>query len=418
MQRNEETAHCAIVIDGLLYLRELSLEEESYSLPEVLNILFLSSWYPSRVQPLLGNFIQRHAEAVASRHKVHVLYMTADPLLRVPTELVTSEEGNLKVSIIYFRKTGIPLLGRLRAMRAAMVHLGKEGNQRPDIIHHHVIFPEGWQALLLSRKLGVPVVVTEHWTLYNRVQPGHLPLSHQILLRALAKRTTVLCPVTGQLGKSIQAHGWRGQERVIPNVVDTSLFQVGIKPSDRVQFLHVSSLDDNQKNITGILRVWKKISERNIPVHLNIGGDGPWKLYQEKAIQMGIPAQSIHFFGEQTWSGIAELMRHSHILLLFSNYENLPCVIVEALASGMRIISTDVGGIREHISVSRGTLIKAGDEDALESAIISESETAHVADREQLRLYAETHFSIPSVSKAFSEVYRNAREAGTKHSAS
>ena len=43
-----------------------------------LNILFLSSWYPNRVLPTLGNFVQKHAEAVALYEHVIALYVCSD----------------------------------------------------------------------------------------------------------------------------------------------------------------------------------------------------------------------------------------------------------------------------------------------------------------------------------------------------
>jgi glycosyltransferase involved in cell wall biosynthesis len=355
----------------------------------------------------------RHAEAVASRHRVHVLHLVEDPTLTEPIEIQKSSSGNLKTTIVYFRKTRLPHLGRLRALRAALAHLKSEA-PKPDLIHHHVIFPAGWQTLSIIKQLRVPLVVTEHWTLYNRIEPGGLSLSHRMLIRLLSRRSAALCPVTLQLGKSIQSHGWQGDITVVPNVVDTSLFRIGSKPTEIVRFLHVSSLNEDQKNISGILRTWKRISGKNTSAHLSIGGDGPWTMYRDLAEEMEIPAHSITFFGEQAWSGIAELMSHAHVLLLFSNYENLPCVIVEALASGMRILSTDVGGISEHVTPSRGTLITARDEDALEAAIIAEVQLAPFTDRQQLRQYAESHFSIPSICEAFSSVYGRALESHSK----
>ena len=45
---------------------------------KALNILFLSSWYPSRAHTTNGNFIKRHAEAISLKHKLFVLYVQSD----------------------------------------------------------------------------------------------------------------------------------------------------------------------------------------------------------------------------------------------------------------------------------------------------------------------------------------------------
>ena len=164
----------------------------------------------------------------------------------------------------------------------------------------------------------------------------------------------------------------------------------------------------------GILRAWKKFSAQNKNVHLSIGGDGPYELYEFEAKKIGIETDSITFFGEKKWEEIAEMMQKSHCLLMFSNYENLPCVIVEAMASGMAIISTDVGGISEHVDDSRGMLIPTGDEFALDLAlnqfVLKQSEY----NQENLRKYAEDHFSIRSIALDFDSIYKRVLLAETR----
>ena len=55
----------------------------------------------------------------------------------------------------------------------------------------------------------------------------------------------------------------------------------------------------------------------------------------------------VHIHGALPQKSLAEIMRHSHILLLPSFYEGLPLVILEGLASGCRIVTTDLPGTRE-----------------------------------------------------------------------
>jgi glycosyltransferase involved in cell wall biosynthesis len=195
---------------------------------------------------------------------------------------------------------------------------------------------------------------------------------------------------------------------VVPNVVDTRLFSLANPDNSQVRFLHVSSLVDGHKNISGIFRVWKKISDRNPNVHLTLGGDGPVEHWKKQAAILAIRASSIDFFGEISWEGVARKMESSHALLLFSNYENLPCVIVEALACGLPVISTRVGGISEHITSDRGILVERGDEDALAQAIETMSTTIHQYDKAALREYAVERFSNEAVAEAFVGLYRNA----------
>lgn len=369
-------------------------------------ILFTSSWFPSKSNGSLGNFVQRHAEAVMLKNDVHVLYVTAQADLKETFLLENSKENGIEITRVYFKpnRWWNPLR-KMRAFQKGVKHLLAERHLRFDLVHHNVLWKDGWQPYLLNRKYKLPYIITEHWTGFDQQARGKASWSLQLLCRLFASRAAVICPVTENLAGNMKALGIKGKYRVVPNVVDTSLFGMHPKPLRPTRFLHVSSLDDKQKNISGILKVWKKVTEKDASLHLSIGGDGSWEPYQQLIEELNIPSSSITFFGEKSWSGIAELMKESHCLLMFSNYENLPCVIVEALASGMHIISTHVGGIAEHINETRGILIAPNDSNALESAILQYTHQFQDAPREALRDYAEKQFSIPSIAQAFDDIY-------------
>jgi L-malate glycosyltransferase len=101
-------------------------------------------------------------------------------------------------------------------------------------------------------------------------------------------------------------------------------------------------------------------------------------------------------------------MRGSDVFLLFSNYENLPVVLIEAFASGLPVISSDVGGIAEHLSAERGKLITAKDNDALSNAmneIINELAQKKY-DQKRIAQYAKEHFSYEKISAQYHDLYK------------
>jgi glycosyltransferase involved in cell wall biosynthesis len=369
-------------------------------------ILFTSSWFPSKSNGSLGNFVQRHAEAVSLKNDVHVLYTTASNELE-PTFLIeNSESEGIKITIVYFKQSrwSNPVR-KIRAFLKGWNYLRNEQKLRFDLVHHNVIWKDGWQPWLLNRKYKLPYIITEHWTGFDERARGKAPAFMKWLCRVFVSRASVLSPVTENLADNMRAWGLQGVFRVVPNVVDTSLFALRDKSNEQVRFLHVSSLDDNQKNISGILKVWKRVIEQDSALHLAIGGDGTWLPYQELISELNIPSANITYFGEKTWAEIARLMQDSHCLVMFSNYENLPCVIVEALASGMHIVSTKVGGISEHINEQRGVLIAPKNASELEQAILNYKHTYINDQRVVLRSYAEERFSKPSIANAFDQIY-------------
>ena len=107
-------------------------------------------------------------------------------------------------------------------------------------------------------------------------------------------------------------------------------------------------------------------------------------------------------------------MQNADALVLFSRKENFPCVIAEAWASGLPVISTDVGGVSEHLTekCGRGILIPNEDESALRSALLKLGTEAKI-DPVDIRKYAVDHFSVDAVAYAYDKVYREALEGDT-----
>ncbi len=370
-----------------------------------LSILFTSGWYPSKAHTTVGNFVQRHAEAVATLCDVWVMYVASMPQWEGPPKIEEHCEKNVNTVIVYCRPG---FFAKRKAFIKGAYHLIRSKNIHFDAVHHNVLWPHGWQPRWLLSKFNLPFIVTEHWTGYD---PINASKRHPLLLwmsRFGARKASFLCPVTLDLQQKMIDFGIHGNYQVIPNVVDTSLFSLANPNSACVRFLHVSSLIDGHKNISGILRAWKKISDQVPTVYLTLGGDGPVEHWKQQASNLGIRAGSIDFFGEISWEGVARKMEESHALLLFSNYENLPCVIVEALACGLPVISTRVGGISEHINSERGILIDRGDEDALANAIETMASTIQHYDKEALRRYAVERFSNEAVAQAFHKLYEKA----------
>ena len=92
--------------------------------------------------------------------------------------------------------------------------------------------------------------------------------------------------------------------------------------------------------------------------------------------------------------------------MLFSNYENLPVVIIESLACGLPVISTSVGGVPDHITEDFGILIPPKDENALCSAMENMMDNWMKHDSEKMRRYAVENFSYEAVGEKFNEIYR------------
>lgn len=367
-----------------------------------MRILHIASWYPSMAHRTLGNFVQRHVQAIATLQPSEVWYAAPVEAGRDIPLNETNESERLTERIAYFKAQRPVVMHTTRAL----LRLAEGQESSFDAIHLHVAYPAGQAARILAKRWNVPLILTEHWTAYHADQRQKLPFWRKRSMRLTGRACQLICPVSEDLAESMRTFGMGDKFRVVPNVVDTKLFHPSAEPSskDSFEFLHISSLVDDHKNVSGILRAAAVCLNEQDNMQWTILGDGDPKPHQEFAKSLGI-GQHISIGGEIKLDEVAKRMRQASALILFSHFENFPCVIPEAWASGIPVISSDVGGIREHLNDERGRLVPAGDEEALIKAIREIRQSPW--DSMALRMHAENVFSVKAVARAFHGVYQS-----------
>lgn len=366
-----------------------------------LRILHIASWYPSAVHGTLGNFVERHIQAVATRCRGEVWYAAPVPAHQTVPANSVRDRGNYTERIFYFRARK----PTVQQVTSALLQAAQSA-EPPDLIHLHVAYPAGKAARKLAQRWNVPLVVTEHWTAYHADQRDTLPFWRRRSMLQTGRAAAVLCPVSEDLASSMRNFGIEGSYRPVPNVVDTELFHPApeAKLGDTFHALHISSLRDDQKNISGMLRAIHKTLDASPNLRVSIIGDGNPEPHRQYARELGI-ADRVEIAGEITLAEVAERMRAADALLLFSRFENFPCVIPEAWASGIPVLSTDVGGIREHLSPERGALVANENETAFSDILADWAQRKATFDAEALRQHAESTFSVAAVAQAYHDVY-------------
>ncbi|MFM2196165.1 MAG: hypothetical protein RL092_1765 [Bacteroidota bacterium] len=373
-----------------------------------LRVLFLSSWFPSKAHPTLGNFVQYHAEAISKFCDVTVLYLVK---LAHEKNLLIEEEivNNVQIIRVHYNKNGFLFSNRFKALKTGLTHL-KNSQFNPNIIHFNVIWPDGWQALYASKKLKIPFCITDHWTGYHADERAPLNFFQKLYMRYVANRAASVLPVTYHMGQAMRRLGFKTDITVVPNVVNTSIFQPNSESPNEYQFLHISHLGDDHKNISGILRTWKKLTNHSNNIHLKIGGDGPIDHWKSVARSLEIPPSSISFFGTLTKVQVANQMMQSNCFVLFSNFENLPLVMIEAMCCGLTVITTNVGGCREFLPLDQGHfLIEKKDEDALFNAFVQaiEQKNIQIEKKKNISEYASKTFSNEAIGEQFNIIYHS-----------
>lgn len=369
-----------------------------------MHVLFIPGWYPHRRHPTLGNFVQRHAAAVATRHKVTVVHAVAEDGLRKP-ETVSSHTGGFQEHIIHVPAGPFQAVHRHRAVLAKVNALIK-GGERFDVVHGNILHTTAHILLALRRRFRLPYLVSENWTGYHLDSVSRLPLPTRWAMRRAARKAGWLCPVSLHLAAAMEKHGMKGRVKVVPNVVDLDLFhpRQAPRPEGPFRFLHVSTLADAHKNVSGMLHAFHKARQSHAGMHLHILGDGDAAPHIALASRLGLHPGPVTFEGMSSPGTVAQRMRETDAFVLPSNHENLPCVMLEAFATGIPVLATDVGGIPEHLSPERGIMIHRGDMTALEKGMLALATGSHVTDAKAIHAYA-LRFGVEQVALEFETAY-------------
>jgi glycosyltransferase involved in cell wall biosynthesis len=386
-----------------------------------MRVLVVPKWYPSPERPVFGIFCREQARAIARAHDVVVL---ASEAIRDPPFVVFElsdgvEEGVRTCRLRYRRPHFRPaaMVCQIVGMLVALRRLRREG-WRPEIVHAHV-YSAGLPALLLGRLSRAKVVVSEHYTGFQR---GLITGYDRLTARVAFTRADLVAPVSEYLAREVLALAPRARVRVVGNVVDTDVFHPARGKPARpraagARLLNVASLAP-KKGQSDLLKALVELRGGGEDFTLDIVGDGELRdSLRELADDLGLGAAA-RFHGERLKEEVAELMREADLFVLPSLFENLPCVLIEATASGLPWVATDVGGVRELIDGAGGSLCAPGDPRALAGAISAAAAARRSIDPSVLAERARSRFGYEAIERIWTQIYDElASSAGTTSSA-
>jgi glycosyltransferase involved in cell wall biosynthesis len=377
-----------------------------------MRVLVVPKWYPWPDRPVFGIFCREQARALAGRHEVIVL---ASAAVRRPSFLVfelseSVEDGLRTVRLRYRRPAFRPaamacqMIGMLFALRRL-----RRSGWRPEIVHAHV-YSAGLPALILGRLSGSVVVITEHYTGFQR---GLIRGYDRLTARLAFRSADLVAPVSQDLAEDVRAVEPRARIRVVANVVDTDVFHPAAARPDPtagpVQLLTVAAFAE-KKGHRDLLEALAKV-RRDVDVALDLVGDGELRPeLEDRARALGLDG-AVRFHGERPKEEVAELMRQADLFVLPSHFENLPCVLLEAMASGLPFVATAVGGVPELADSRYAVLTEPGDPASLAAAIGAALDRRGETEREASVSSARTRFGYEAFERTWTEIYRELRRS-------
>lgn len=377
-----------------------------------MNVLHIASWYPHSKDPFDGDFIERHLKALSLHMPVHVIHVVQKFHL-VENETTRTEyktDGRLTAEIHFVPLPGIKnrLLQKLLFTRnynntlkkAIKAYILKNG--KPDLVHVHVPVKAGYGALWMKRKWRVPFVVTEHSSAYyDHIEDSYFGSSSYFkqITRRSFQQAAAVSSVSEWLLKRLQELFNINRTKLIRNVVDTNLFYPQTADRQQKRFIHVSMMMP-LKNTEGIVNALHILLQKNSDWDFVFVGPAPDTLKQKAASL----STRIRFTGALAYEQVAAEMRQADALVHFSRYENLPCVVNEALCCGLAVIASDVGGISELVHAGNGLLVPDNNIQALADAMLYYLQHTHQYNRTAVSNEASV-FNYNNVGLQLKEMY-------------
>ncbi len=272
------------------------------------------------------------------------------------------------------------------------------------INHTHFIFPDGILAALIKWIKRIPYILTAHGSDVPGYNPDRFILLHKLLLplwKGIASNAEKLILPSKNLEDMVKGINPKLNTVVIPNGI--SLNKFSSKVIKKKQILIVTRMFE-RKGVQYFLEALKEIKHEYI---INIVGDGPY-LNTLKSLS-NLNNLNVNFLGylDNDSDQLKALYEESEIFVFTSESENFPVVLLEAMLSGMAIITTNDTGCAEVVGDS-AILINSRNSKAIKDSLLKLMYNTNLIKELQLsaRKRVEDKFSWESVAREHIEIYK------------
>ncbi len=380
-----------------------------------LHVLVVTTWYPNGKDKLIGVYHKLFCTAVANAGvKVNMLYVDRQglsDLLKYPTmkkAYVDNNDGyktygRLELDVGRF---GMDLQMSSYVKTAEKIYNAyvKE-NGKPDILHAQVMVPAGYAACKIGEKYGIPVLVTEHATYFERFFSGN----EEKYARFVAEKAKIT--VVGNYMEDYLRDVQHIESSVLPNIVDTAVFNVPRKPHDPSVYniATVAGLRPGKATDDAIKAV-KLLCEKNPDKKFKytIVGEGQEEEnFKALTKQLGMDG-IIEFVGKKNAPEIAEILSVTDVLLMPSEIETFGIPAVEALAAGVPVVCTRCKGPEGFLYPECSEFCDVHDIDGMAEAVMRmyERDKNGEIDHEDIRKFADP-FSAEAVANSAIGYYKD-----------
>lgn len=383
-----------------------------------MRVFFICNWYPNPANAADGVFLKNTATAIAQSVNVTVFYADSLETIDVPRHEVTGSIPKVCITFYPSPDSNFKLLNLLlrsfRRIKYLKRMLDEEMlHSKPDLLHLNIVSPSVLLVWYYRWRYGIPYVYSEHWDIPLRVKMGlqkkWLPWRVGMKLTAMFSDKTIVC--SNAIREAFLKYKLADAQTlaIVPNVVVTgnSPAQDEKQRTDKKILLHVSSLNDHQKNISGILKAVQNVHRSRNDFELHFLGKGPEiEKHKKLAESLDLLNTVVFFHGYVSDEEKLEWYAKSTAHILFSNFEGYSVVTAESIFNGRPVIVTNCGGPSDFVTPETGIMIEPGNIEALAGAIHHMLNHATDYKPDLLRNYGLQTFSQAVVGQKHVEIYQ------------
>lgn len=233
---------------------------------------------------------------------------------------------------------------------------------RPDVIHTHFVLPSGPVAWALSRRFGVPYILTAHGSDVPGYNPDRFHFLHRILKpawRRILRDAALVTSPSRFLAELMKQVGCPVPVAIIPN---GHWPQERFNATQRNRILVVARMFPRK----GIQHFIDAVSGMESDWELIIAGDGPYREQLEARARSVAP--KVRFVGFVSAETLRILYESSRILVFPSLQENFPMVLLEAMDAGCAVVTTNAEGCAEVVG-DAGIVVPKGKSQGIRDAL-------------------------------------------------